>query len=135
MKTKKVSENLSETVKLFDELKKQHDYAHERVGECDRKTIDYLHQIELGERKDRAKTTTALYRNLTDRREYKDTMEILSPIASWIEKYQPAVNALKLTLGDVRKQEKSHVNRSYHPRVVTDLEIAKKKKVEDESNE
>lgn len=122
---KQTSEYISDFLSFCDFATKGFNAATEAVGQADKATCDYLHQIELGEYKDRAKTTTALAKNLRIRRENKDVVETLSPIVEWINKNQGAINTLKNVLGVVRKKERS-TERYYYPRVVMDLEISKK---------
>ncbi len=57
-------------------------------------------------------------KNRRARRQCKDTIEELEVLASWLDKNKAAVNQLKQALGEMRKVEKYHENRSYHPRVM-----------------
>lgn len=111
------------------EAQRIHNYCKEKVGECDKKTQDYLHQLELGAYPSRAKTATALAQCRKERRRYKDTMEILQPLIDLLADQQAIsfVKKLQITLGETRKIERAMKNRQYIPRVVTDLEITKEK--------
>lgn len=121
--------NTSEYIHNFNVFVKsilsEYNYYFELVNKCDKATNDYLHQIELGERKDRNKTATALARCRRQRREAKDKLAILQPIKDWIDKSQAALGALNTTLGNVRAKEKVSP-RYYYPRIIEDLPIANK---------
>ena len=53
-----------------------------------------------------------------ERRKHKDAVEELGPIVQFMHENRKAINAMEQLLGAVRKQEKYHGNRRYHPKVL-----------------
>lgn len=123
---KKTSEYIRDFNSFVRSILKEYNSYFTIVGNCDKETQDYLHQIELGEYKDRGKTATSLHNCRIKRREAKDCLEILQPIKDWIDRNQGAVNALNTTLGAVRNKERNSP-RYYYPRIVDDLPIAQRR--------
>lgn len=82
-------------------------------------TQDYLHELELGNHNydGRAKISTQLAKCRKKRRVYKDIMLEVKPIADFVKNNKEILHKLESVLGEVRKVEKSHVNRVYVPRV------------------
>ena len=82
-------------------------------------TQDILHEIELGNTtyKERAKIATRLRNVRKERRVVKDYLEEISALVQWVDENKSCLNKLKEVLGQVRKQEKYHQNRTYHKRV------------------
>jgi len=118
-------ENLSAEVERFLDLcgacKATYNGYYEAVGICDKTTIDYLHALELGAftYRERAKLATAERKNRLERRAAKDMVECYEPLVKWLEAPETvrAVNLLKQALGEIRKAERYHGNRSYLKRV------------------
>lgn len=113
----------SETIKTFldflDESGKLLLIMEERLRRENDLTQDLLHAIEFETNyRERNKHSTKLHQNRNDRRGCKDAIEELEVVVSWIDKNKEAVNQLKQALGKMRKVEKYHENRSYHPRVM-----------------
>ncbi len=113
----------SETIKTFldflDESGKLLLIMEERLRRENDLTQDLLHAIEFETNyRERNKHSTKLHQNRNDRRGCKDAIEELEVVVSWIDKNKEAVNQLKQALGKMRKVEKYHENRNYHPRVM-----------------
>jgi len=116
----KPSEQIKQFLDFLTEVKNEYNYASEIVGTEDKRTQDLLHAIEFeSHSKERAKIATKLRNSRIIRRENKDIVEVLEPIISFMsdEKNIKTLNQLTQLLGQVRKVEKYHENRSYHPRV------------------
>lgn len=83
---------------------------------------DILHKFELEKLSysERCRLATVLVNNRKDRRYYKDHVEELEPIINHMKDPVSikAINILKQLLGEVRKVEKYHRNRTYTPRVM-----------------
>ena len=81
---------------------------------------DIMHKFELDNLsyKERCKLATTLATSRKDRRFYKDHVEELEPIVNFMSEsaHTKAINNLKQLLGEVRKVEKYHSNRTYRPR-------------------
>jgi hypothetical protein len=129
-----VSKNLSDFLSFYDEAISAYKYYYEKVNECDKLKCDLLHKIELGQYEDRneeKRIQTQLKYCLKDRRYYKDRVEELEPFAElFLSKEKDrenvtktcvnAVNYIKNTLGNVRKAEDYHRERTYKPRILKD---------------
>ena len=72
------SEYISGVCNLLDSAMQDYAWNYQMVGEMDKLTQDYLHQLELDGLKyeDRAKVATQLARCRQERREHKDTVNI-----------------------------------------------------------
>lgn len=116
------SENISATCKLLDDAQKDYQWNSDKVVEMDRLTQDYLHKLELGDLKyeERAKVATQLARCRQERREHKDTVQILEPLVQYLEtdRGKQLLNHLREVLGKTRKAEERMENRVYFPRVL-----------------
>lgn len=79
-------------------------------------TQGFLHKLEFeaDDYKTKCKVVTKLPANRKERRRYKDIVQELEPIVEWAKSDygQKAVNMLKQSLGQVRKQENYHTDRS-----------------------
>lgn len=114
----------SEYIKLFLDFLKMADseyaWSAEKEREQDALTQDILHCLELEEMgyHERARLGTYLSKVRRERRKYKDAVEELFPVVRFIQENKKLVNAMEQLLGEVRKQEKYHGNRSYHPKAL-----------------
>ena len=122
MKERKlISAELERTLNFFSDVLLDYRYNYDKMGEQDKLTQDYLHDIELGglSCKERSKVATKLQENRKNRRYYKDVVEELQPIIDFLNDNanRGFVNKLKEVLGKVRKAEFYHSNRTYFPRV------------------
>lgn len=119
---KKPSEYITEFLNFVAEAQVQYRICEEEVNNQDKLTQDYLHKLELGELKcnERSKVATQLAINRQDRRYYKDRVEEFKPI---VEFFNDPVNKkvlekLKQVLGETRRWESYHSDRTYKPRVL-----------------
>ena len=120
---KKKSEIIEEFLNLLNESSSKYSFNSEKVNEKDRLKSDIEHKFELQklDRNQRAKLGTALTKCMQERREYKDEAqewEILFNF-SQDDANEKFIKNIKKMLGDLRKQENYHDNRSYMPRVMT----------------
>ena len=85
-------------------------------------TQDYLHSLELDglNCSERSKLATKLAANRKDRRYYKDRVEELEPIVTFFADQQnkKMLDRLQQVLGQVRKQENYHKDRTYTPKIL-----------------
>ena len=95
-------------------------------------TQDYLHSLELDDLNcsERSKLATKLATNRKDRRYFKDRVEELEPIVTFFADQQNKKMFDKLTqvLGQVRKQEGYHKDRTYYPRILKEMGVNKDEK-------
>lgn len=126
MKQTKQAPNFSEIIAgvcaMFEDAQLDYKWNLAKVGEMDALTQDYLHKLELDDLKydERAKIATQLAKCRQERREHKDTTQILEPLVEYItsEKGKQLTNLLKEVLGKTRKTEDKMENRVYYPRVL-----------------
>ena len=122
MNNKLPSVYLTEFLNFISDTQSHYSFCFEKVNEQDKLTQDYLHSLELDELKcsERSKLATKLATNRKDRRYYKDRVEELEPIVQFFEELQnkKMLDKLKQVLGQVRKQEGYHKDRTYVPRVL-----------------
>lgn len=115
------SEVVSAFVKLMTNAEKQYMAAKNAMKTEDDLTQDYLHGLELCDfsLEESSKIMLDLQENRRDRRYYKDILEELEPLVSFLSdaNNRKAMKALERALGDVRKAEKYHECRTYHPKV------------------
>lgn len=130
----KISNRLSNFIDFYDEVISAYKYAYEMVNQCDKLKCDLLHKIELGlyeDSNEEKRIQTQLKYCLKDRRYYKDRVEELQPFTElFLSKEKDrenitrtcvqAINHIKNTLGNVRKAEEYHRDRTYKPRILKD---------------
>lgn len=116
----KNSLHISSFLDFVREAESQYAFCAEEMKTQDKLTQDILHSIELDGLKsgERSKLATKLKTNRKDRRYYKDRVEEYAPVAEYIRKNKQIINGLTQLLGEVRKQEKYHENRTYFPKVL-----------------
>lgn len=95
-------------------------YVVEQRIKCDKATQDLLHQLELGDYKNRGRIATQLAHIRRDRRYYKDIEEEITVLDEWYKNNSPHKQwaSLKETLGALRKVERYHEDREYIPRII-----------------
>ena len=107
-------------LKLMRESKNNCDFIYERIRKWDNKTQDILHDIELNDHNDDeyAILGNKLKEIRKERRIDKDAFELQEKIKSCMsmQGMQQAMNNFNTMLGDLRKVEKYHDTRTYHPK-------------------
>ena len=113
---------ISSFCQLMENAQKDYAWNYEQVGRLDRLTQDYLHKLELEnlDYKERAKVATALANCRRQRRECKDTVEVLEPLVQFLEsdKGKHLFIFFREALGKIRKVEERMETRTYVPRVL-----------------
>lgn len=117
-----ISEELAGVLKALNGLIREYQFYSEKLAEIEKKKLDLLHYIELDGTtyRDRNKLATQLRNCLLERRRCKDEVELRAPVAEFLALPQNKnlLDKLGRVLGDTRKVEKHHHNRSYHPRIL-----------------
>lgn len=120
------SDIISGFLSMMETAKKDHEWNYAEVNRMDYLTQDYLHKLELEKLsyQERAKIATALKRCRKARRASKDTVEILSPLVSFLEseRGKTLINLTHEILGQTRKIEAKMGTRTYFPRVLKENE-------------
>lgn len=117
----------SEQIKAFldsvEDSRKVYNLSLEAMKKEEKKLQDFLHAIEFEPNaKERSKICTKLHQSRKARRGYKDLVEINEPIIQFFQDSQNKKTLDKMTqlLGNVRRVEKYHRERTYSPRVKED---------------
>lgn len=117
----KPSEQITNFLNFITAAQSHYKFCDEEMHKQEQLTQDYLHSLELDNLKcsERSKIATKLAINRKDRRYYKDRVEELEPIVQFFEDSanKKILDKLKQVLGQVRKQEEYHKNRTYVPRI------------------
>jgi hypothetical protein len=109
----------------FKSVQSDYAYHYEQVGLKDSEKCDLEHELELGDLtyRERGKLATRLRAVLKERRIHKDYVAAAEEINAFLNDHPKLIDELDKLLGSVRKVEKKLENRSYYPRVRTDLSI------------
>lgn len=120
MQNKKHSEMISDFLDYIKSVTDMYNGCNSQMKEEDKLTQDILHKFELEELdyKERNRLGTLLKTNRKNRRYYKDQVELLQPIVDFVNNNKKTLDVLKQILGEVRKTESYHSNRTYHPKVM-----------------
>lgn len=124
----KRSEKLSEFLNFICQVKPEYDYYLDVQADAEAKILDLLHEIELVPHNafDMVKIYKQLRESRKQRRLAKDSIRELTPLVTWAEDNKKEIEALKRTLGDVRKVEKMEDGRIYLYRTEIVAETLKK---------
>lgn len=118
----KTSEQLTQVINFFRICAREHKYYSTLLLEVEKAETDLMHFIELGNGgyRERCKISTKLRQCLLERRAIKDRIEELAPLADFLAEPQnkSLIDKLSQVLGETRKAERYHANRSYKPRVL-----------------
>ena len=91
------------------------------VGEKDKETIDFMHEVELKKLKqnEKAKMMTRLVEIRKERRYWKNKVDEYQSINELLndKEFKKTIEQLKQVLGKVRKAENYLEDREYKPRV------------------
>lgn len=101
-----------------------YNYCENQIEHEQEITQDLLHAIEFSDNcKDRYRLSTLLHLNRQRRRFYKNTVTTLKPLIDYINKddIKKCLNKLTNILGESRKIKQNETNKSYNPRVLTEL--------------
>ena len=81
---------ISEFCRIMEDAQKDYAWNYDEVNRMDRLTQDYLHKLELDnlDYKERAKVATQLAHCRQQRRECKDTVEVLEPLVQFFRERQ-----------------------------------------------
>lgn len=123
------SECISSFCGMMEDAKRDYIWNYNQVKRMDKLTQDYLHKLEFDNLgyKERAKTATQLTKCRQERREHKDTTEILEPLVQFLEsdKGKSLLNLMREVLGKTRKVEERMETRTYTPRILEQDESGK----------
>lgn len=114
------SEIIAEFADLIRRAESKHAASNEAMSYQDKLKQDILHRFELQEltEEQQLELDAKLIECLKERRIYKDDVEVLEPIKKFVLENRNLLNKLNQLLGEVRKKEAYHAERSYRPRVL-----------------
>lgn len=119
------SEQLSSFLNFIAAAQSHYNFCLDEMHKQEKLTQDYLHSLELDDLKcdERSKLATKLAINRKDRRYFKDRVEELEPIVTFFADGQnkKMLDKLRQVLGQVRKQEGYHTDRTYYPRILKEI--------------
>lgn len=115
----KYSEYIGNFLNAIEEAKKLHRIAEEQVDIEEKRKVDIEHKIELNTEgyKRRHQLSKELETCLRRRRKYKNDKERAEPLRKFANDHKKAIEALKQVLGEQRRVEQYHANRTYKPRI------------------
>ena len=119
---------ISKFIDMANRADSQHVYCSNKIGECDRKIQDFLHELRMPKRN--ACEGFKLYQlghNLEIQRQaYKDAIELLRPLANLMNANREFVQRLQNVLERYRGHQEVCENRIYVPRSDLDLPVGDK---------
>lgn len=117
---KQTSSYIETFLNYLSEIDRSYPITKAELEKKDAETQDILHELELGDNnyKERAKIATKLRNIRKERRQLKDRIEETEILYQWMNENKTSINKLQQVLGQTRKQEKYHSNRTYHKRVL-----------------
>lgn len=125
-----LSENISAFLNLQTQILKDFEWNQEQLNKLDKMTQDYLHKLELENLsyKEKAKIAVILSRIRKQRRQHKDSLEILKPLHYYVttDKAKQNRNTLSEILGQTRKAENQLGDKKYWFRVLQEPPIVDK---------
>lgn len=118
-----ISKNIEDFLGFLRETEQQYNIAVIAEKEKDDATQDILHAIELEKQSyhQYALFAKELCQIRKDRRVAKDFRIQSEPIISWIDENKQIIKSLERLLGDVRKIERKMENRTYIPKVKSNV--------------
>ena len=120
----RVSEEIKQFLDFIREAESRYVMSQEAVKTEEDRTQDLLHAIEFESNTGKLDEYAERLRlSRIERRENKDIVEELEPIIEFlnVQGNKKTMDQLTQLLGKVRKVEKYHESRSYHPRVEEQL--------------
>lgn len=123
---KKPSECVNGFTKFIREASEKYNIAQSQEKDAEMERQDILHWIEFHEVPE-TEIIVKIYKRLKkacmDRREAKNTAEILEPVTEWENHHKMTVDSMEQLLGKARKAEKAIMSRLYADRTTVMEEI------------
>lgn len=116
------SQNVTSFLDFLEQAQNIYSAAVQEERDCELKTQDLLHQLEIGKNTyyEQAKLAKAIASVRQDRRYAKDTKDLLNPIILWINKKESRafIQSLRGLEYDLEKTEEKYTDteRHYHYR-------------------
>lgn len=114
------SEYITEFLNLIDRARDEYFVAAQKVSEENKRQQDLLHDIEFTTNsRERNKLCTKLHRSRKERRYWKDIQEETEIIAKFADDAtnKGTIDRMKQMLGQLRKMERYHTDRTYTRRI------------------
>lgn len=121
---------------MFNGISTMYRRAYDEVGYHDNATNDLLHALELLEDDEELVDYTRQLRDTRKmRREAKDFQEVVSPMVNFMNRNRKVIKEFNEAVEEMRRAEKKQENRSYTPRVKTEMELAFEKAAQQSEEE
>lgn len=108
MKQRKPSEVIEEFLSFLENANNDHIQCNQTVDQCNKKNIDYLHDMEFAKDKgERNRIATKIHNNQIQRRTAKDrALELEKPAAFFVDKSnKPFIGQMKRLLKEQKDRE------------------------------
>jgi len=112
----KASGRIKAFLSFLRDAKEGHRIASSLVGDANKEIQDILHWTEFNAEaswEDRVKVSKAETRVRQERRQAKNEVAVLEPVAKWAAENAAVVKSLERLQGEVKKAERSAENRHY----------------------
>lgn len=130
--TEDVKKLLADIENLFSNLDDIKINLEKQIRIKDDETIDYLHELELGNLScfEISKVSKDLIRTRKERRIFKDKLELVNTIKGYSDKYitKGIITDTKNAIRNIDTLINNHNTRGYVPKVVKDLKCARQRK-------
>lgn len=111
---------------IFNNVPRIYEMNEEYIHQCDKESGDLQHFIELTSfnASEGYKLAKELKENRTRRRECKDQNMLLKPLYDLVKKHHHILKDIRKCISDIQKVENTMDNRTYTPRVRTEMQEA-----------
>lgn len=116
---------ISEFIDLMSKANNRIKYVEGKIIEADRRKVDLEHNIEMlwENAYQTFLTDRKLKYALMERRDYKDMLNLVAPIARFATEHKPAMRALEDLLNHIKNTFALQKNRVYYPRSELELPV------------
>lgn len=121
-------DSIKSFMETLNNVEKDWDSVYEDIGKCDQEISDLLHEIELTEfdHDEGNKLSEEIQKVRRRRRELKNYQEIMRHIKEFLERNRSLKMSLFRVLSFMERTRDYQMNRTYTPRVRTDLKLCSK---------
>jgi hypothetical protein len=121
-------DSIKSFMETLNNVEKDWDSVYDDIGKCDQEISDLLHEIELTEfdHAEGNKLSEEIQKVRRRRRELKNYQEIMRHIKEFLERNKSLKMSLFRVLSSMERTRDYQMNRTYTPRVRTDLKLCSK---------
>lgn len=123
-----IVQELTQAQNVINGVRTMNKRAYDEVGYHDKATNDLLHALELlDDDSELVEYTKELRDTRKMRREAKDFLDVVNPVVTFVNRNPEAMKDLNKAIDDTRINKEKQANRTYTPRVKTEMEVALEK--------